>query len=176
MDPHKKPSWQRDLAYCMVVHPPAIIGIFLLSLFAAVGLELVLKSDVVDRVFFKPPFYPIDIALGFEIGFLLNRSLRSRSACFAWIIGLIPVWIDCRALFQLGGSRAVLEFVSGAHCGTCLEQLFAIAPFQITVAYSLGSLLALKWANWKSDRRVVPAEASGPAATESSTSQISELL
>ncbi len=175
MDSNKKPSWQRDLAYFIFVHPPAIIGIFLFTICVGAVLELVLNGGVVDRIFVKPPFYPVQIALGSEIGFLLNRRLRSKSACFAWIIGLIPFWMDYRGFLQPGGIHAVLDFLSGAHCGTCLEELFSIATFQLSLAYSIGSLAALKWATWRSDHKSQPAATSSAAGTKPSTSEESEL-
>jgi hypothetical protein len=107
-------------------------------------LRKVLGDAVGHRIFFVDPVYPLHISLGFLTGLLLNRYLRSKSAVFVWLLGAIPLGIDLHAVFELGGVGEVGRYVSLTNCDPCLDQFFALCPFYISVAYSIGAWIGLR--------------------------------
>ena len=125
------------------------------SMIVATLLSMFLLRDSV-------PFGPSVWLAGFGLGFLINRKLRDRAACWVGIIGVLGLAIliicsyrgfETSAYYrqQTGDSYwAYLDeslFTSDSNkCGSseCLGQFFFTAPVVASVAYSLGAFLALR--------------------------------
>jgi hypothetical protein len=92
---------------------------------------------------------------GLFLGFLVNRVTLQRSACFAWLVGLLwlllPVILhfiysnDTNGTVWMAKFRADNFPRSPNDCGSseCLGLVTSTWPFLNSVAYSLGAGLAL---------------------------------
>jgi hypothetical protein len=156
-------KWWREAVYYIFIHPAGVVGAFVASILIGALLTPVLGGPIADRIFVhSPPIYPVQIAFGFTTGLLLNRLLRSRSALLVWILGATLLYWGSSAAVH-GGLR-LYDYLLGRGIAARSDQLFSIAPFEISVAYSAGALLGLKWAA-RSQRLADLAEratASGP--------------
>jgi hypothetical protein len=104
---------------------------------------------------------PLGWGPGFILGFLVNRRMRNRSACWAWPLSTAwlayGIWDECRAYrfpawFPPKGDfvhRAWHMFFTSPHDadawgGSSLALLVFTMPALGSVAYSLGAWVALR--------------------------------
>jgi hypothetical protein len=94
---------------------------------------------------------------GFVLGFLINRRMRHRAACFVLIPGLIWLFLgvlETIASWKQGGKTAMAQVQSDlfpttqsdyASCGSteCLGQLVYTWPALNALTYSLGAAAGL---------------------------------
>jgi hypothetical protein len=103
------------------------------------------------------PFYPVQIVVGLCFGFLLGRRFQHRSMFWVWIFPLVILAYAFAATPALSpwasvltrpeSVQARLSYYFGWGCkprDRCLDQLVITMPFYVSVAYSLGALLARK--------------------------------
>lgn len=102
------------------------------------------------------PFYPVQIALGLYLGWLLGRRFQHRSMLWIWVLPLailihavataptlIPEWTSILARPVTLQSRLSYYFARGCQVRAhCLDQLVITMPFYASLAYSVGALLA----------------------------------
>jgi hypothetical protein len=136
-------SWWSELGFYLVVHPAGVVGVFIVSFFVGSMLEKVF-GVAVDRLFISA-LYPLPVILGFATGLLLNRYLRSRSATLVFVLGALLVSGDLRDAIQRGGFHELVHYLSVTNCGGCEDQAFILCPFYISVAYSVGAWIGLKY-------------------------------
>jgi hypothetical protein len=139
----ESPSWQLKIGVYLLHCSVAAVGVLLISVLMGAILEKALTSGLIDPLFNRPAC-PIQIAIGFTIGLLFNRHMRSRSAIFAWIPAALCLLVDVRAYMQIGGLHYLGDHLFGTNCGECIERFFVVSPFYASVAYSVGAWLALK--------------------------------
>jgi hypothetical protein len=106
------------------------------------------------------PYFPVQIFLGLLLGFLIGRHFQHRIMTLVWIIPLISLAYAFVAIptltpnitpprFQAGVGESRLSHYFGWGCQPtslthCLDQTLVTLPFYISIAYSLGALLAQK--------------------------------
>ena len=144
-----------------------IVGTWGIAFLAAFGLTSLLDW-IPDSVGWKPsmrfvhwlltenPFYPVQIAAGLYLGWLLGRRFQRKSMLWIWILPLvalcyalmvglilIPEWTSVLARPKTFGARLSHYFGWGCQPRAgCLDQLMLTMPFYASAAYSLGALLA----------------------------------
>jgi hypothetical protein len=91
------------------------------------------------------PYFPLQIAAGFSLGFLTALHFKSRSVLFVWIVPfVITVLYFCTyepaSVFQNRWLSA-LSRLFGKSCRPpdCYDQAVVVAPLFAAVAYSFGS-------------------------------------
>jgi hypothetical protein len=104
--------------------------------------------------------FPVSWGPGFALGFLVNRAMRDRSACWAWPLSTAwlayYIWDECRAYrfppsFPPKGDfvhRAWHMFFTSfndakAWGASPLELIFGTLPALGAIGYSLGAWVAL---------------------------------
>jgi len=134
----------------------AIVGSTAISLLAMVLLGP--SEALLDYIPFL--LFPLSWGPGFALGFLVNRAMRDRSACWAWPVSTawlaFYIWDDCRAYrfppsFPPKGDfvhRAWHMFFTSfkdanAWGGSSLELIFGTLPALGAIGYSLGAWVAL---------------------------------
>ena len=104
------------------------------------------------------PYFPVQIILALLLGFLIFRHFQHRVMTLVWIIPLILLAYAFIAIptltpsitpprFQAGVGESRLSHYFGWGCQPtslthCLDQTLVTLPFYISIAYSLGALLA----------------------------------
>jgi hypothetical protein len=104
------------------------------------------------------PYFPVHIALGLLLGWLLARSLRDQSMVWVWVLPSILLGYAFVAIPTL--TPSVVPFASQAGNGqsrfyhyfgwgcqfvnNCVDQSRFTRPFYASLAYSLGAFLALR--------------------------------
>jgi hypothetical protein len=100
------------------------------------------------------PFYPVQIFTGLYVGWRIGRRYQHKSMLLIWILPLVilfyalavvPVleWTSILSMPRTLSER--LSFYFGTGCRLrrrCLDQLLITMPFYVSVAYSLGALIA----------------------------------
>ncbi len=127
-----------------------------------------LFGAILSKIGVLPPRFPVIFnpfiwLPGFFLGFAVNRFVRHRSAPFVGVVGLVflvGVMFWDVSILKHGGhypyltpgnywdyELLVLFSPSDKACGDseCLGKLFVTAPFVISVAYSIGAWLALRF-------------------------------
>lgn len=132
------PKWLPKLGAYFLHIVLAWIGILAISLFLGAGVSW-LNDNLAGAIFFESP-YPGEIVLGLLIGYAANKVLRSRFVLWFWVLPTLPI------LDEFYGSpwRDTFHYLFVARCTNCIEQLFIVAPFYGSIAYSLGAWVALK--------------------------------
>jgi hypothetical protein len=118
-----------------------------------------LSLHPVHWILTQNPYYPVQIAVGLYLGWVLGRRFQHRSMLWVWILPLailcyaffatpilIPEWTSVLARPRTPVSR--LSYYFGWGCQPtihCLDQLMITMPFYSSVAYSLGARLARKY-------------------------------
>jgi hypothetical protein len=101
----------------------------------------------------ETPFFPVQIAVGFYLGWKLYRRLRHRPMFWVWILPGVVLGYAVIALPAIGpwSAAASLETAGslshylGWGCQPsfhCFDQLTVTLPFYTSVAYSIGALSA----------------------------------
>src|SRR5262249_10124539 len=104
------------------------------------------------------PFYPVQIAIGLYLGWLIYRRFQHRSMLWVWILPLalltyafiaVPTLSPARSsiLLRPNTLQSRLSYYFGTGCkprDRCLNQLVLTMPFYASIAYSLGAWLAQK--------------------------------
>jgi hypothetical protein len=111
----------------------------------------------IDKIATDAPYSPALWGSGLGLGFLVNRRLQNRSACYVWAVGLcwlsLWVWdaIDTYHASSCQGCSVAQNiwrnlFTVGYHtCSQdCLGEVFGTAPTLSAIAYSLGAFSALR--------------------------------
>lgn len=112
-------------------------------LLGALG-ETVFGAPTADRVFGGPVFIG-PVAFGLIAGVLMNMQWRTRVALLAWIPAACWFGWGFKSYVELGGIHYVVHNLLGTGCGGCFEQMLVVCPFYISLAYSAGAWLALRW-------------------------------
>jgi hypothetical protein len=112
-------------------------------------------SHSVSWVLMENPFYPVQIVAGLYFGWLLARLFHHRSMLWIWILPLailiyafistpsVSPWASI--LTRPNSVQSRFSYYFGWGCKPqvrCLDQLMITMPFYVSVAYSLGALLA----------------------------------
>jgi hypothetical protein len=112
----------------------------------------------------ETPFFPVQIALGFCLGWWVGRRYHHRSMIWVWIL---PILVLCYALLDFPSlnlqyasvfshSSGPLSHYFGWGCSPqdrCLDQLLITMPFYAAAAYSMGGWLAFAGLDRKSQLR-----------------------
>ena len=96
------------------------------------------------------PYFPGWIAIGLAAGFLINRRDRSPAACWVFVPPLLLFLLDALQTIHrgapYGGWSYYLSNTFSPHCTSdaCAGEALLTAPLYATIAYSIGSLIALR--------------------------------
>lgn len=103
------------------------------------------------------PFFPIQIAVGFALGFLTALQFKSRTGMFVWIVPLVVTLVyictfEPESVFQ-NRWIAVLSRLFGTSCRPphCYDQAIVVAPLYSAVAFSIGAWMRMRRAPIHSD-------------------------
>lgn len=122
----------------------AWIGVFLVSMLLVAGFEKAGVSEtILNFAFLWGPAFPGEAILGFLMGFWVNRFLRSKSAQWVWLPAVaLAIWgiFSFRPLGAAYGAK----YLFGTTCVACADQLLVVIPLVSSIAYSLGTWVALK--------------------------------
>jgi len=127
------------------------LGSSTLELLSALGRTYSMRP--LHWILTETPFFPVQIALGLYMGWLLSRRFNHRSMLWVWII---PASILCYAVVAgatfspfetsvLTTSGDPLAHYFGWGCQLkyrCQDQLLITMPFYASAAYSIGAWLA----------------------------------
>jgi hypothetical protein len=117
------------------------------------------------------PYFPLQIAWGLVLGWLLSRLMHHRIMLWVWIIPFVLLCCAFVALptlapdltpprFQAGIGESRISHYFGRGCSPrnhCLDQLLIVMPFYASAAYSLGAFLQRRF----SSKRVSLEEGAG---------------
>ncbi len=165
--PTNRPFYE-ELPFLLFHVAVALLG----SAVAAIPLGW-LVSVILSEVRILPPtlavaYNPLVWVTPFFVGLFVNRFTRHKSAAVVWVVGLLfllGMMLWDMSILKRGGHNQNLtpggywgyEFrqlfsTSEKMCGDseCLGQLLVTTPFIVTVTYSLGALMALRFG--KNDR------------------------
>ena len=112
---------------------------------------------------------PLGWGPGFTLGLLVNRVMRSRSACWGWPLSIVwlgyGIWNECREYRFPPWHPAAGDFVhrawhmfftsfkdAGAWGGSALAIVIFTMPALGSVAYSLGAWVALHSKPFQAER------------------------
>jgi|GEM_PF-5155417 len=115
-------------------------AVFLITTFIGAGITH-LSEKMADRAFGGPAFLAY-IVFGFFGGLFINRHLRSDSAKWAWIPWTLVILFDFYS-YRKFGWEFTFSYLFGPPEGAGVEQVFTVAPFYSSIAYSLGAWAAL---------------------------------
>lgn len=104
----------------------------------------------------ETPYFPIQIALGLYFGRMIGRRFDPRPMRYVWIVPLLVLSYAVirlptltpsftSVIVQVDGPRSAFSHYFGTGCAPkdrCFDQVLVTMPFYVSVAYSLGSLLA----------------------------------
>jgi len=93
------------------------------------------------------PYFPVQIALGLVLGWILGRWLRHRSMLWVWVLPALALGLAFVALPQVSSLtlQARLSHFFGWGCrpeNHCSDQLGITLPLYSAISYSFGALLA----------------------------------
>ena len=127
------------------------------SLFEFLGLfSKKISMRPMQWILTETPYFPVQIALGLYLGWVLGRRFRHWYARWVWVLPFlilacavvrktvgIPEWSSIFMRPGFGQSR--LSYYFGWGCNPtvhCLDQLALTLPFYSSVAYSVGAWFA----------------------------------
>jgi hypothetical protein len=91
------------------------------------------------------PFFPLQIAAGFALGFFTSPHFKSRFVMFVWVVPLVIILLylcsyEPASVFQ-NRWFAVLSTLFGTSCRPpdCYDQVVVAAPLYAAAAFSFGS-------------------------------------
>jgi hypothetical protein len=104
------------------------------------------------------PYFPVQIAMGLLLGFLIGRHFQHSVMRWVWIIPLVALSYAVVAVptflpsftppdFQAGVGQSRLSHYFGWGCepmNRCLDQIYMTLPFYISLSYALGAILVRK--------------------------------
>jgi hypothetical protein len=104
------------------------------------------------------PYFPVQIAFGILLGFLIGRHFRHSVMRWVWVIPLAVLSYAVIAVptflpgftppdFQAGVGQSRLAHYFGWGCqpsNQCLDQVYVTLPFYVSLSYALGALLVQK--------------------------------
>jgi len=131
----------------------AFLAYFLLS--TSFGLLMTFDRQLSMRpvywVLTETPFYPVQISLGFWLGWRLQRRLNHSVMIWVWIIPAIvlayAVLTNLTLRPWLLPSSNRLDHYFGEACtprNGCMDQLIITMPLYASLAYSIGAWLRLR--------------------------------
>jgi hypothetical protein len=104
----------------------------------------------------ETPYFPVQIAVGLSLGWLLGYKLRHQSMLWMWILPgailgyavvAIPTLFPALTSQVAQPSQTPLSHYFGWGCrpeNHCIDQLAITLPFYCSVAYSIGALMSQK--------------------------------
>lgn len=109
-----------------------------------------IPGHYLSRILTESPYFPVQITLALIFGCLLSRRFRHQGMLWVWVIpgaflGYLIVALPTTAAAVASDSRLSHFFGRGCRVEShCFDQLGATLPFYVSVAYSLGALIARK--------------------------------
>jgi hypothetical protein len=102
------------------------------------------------------PYYPVQIILGFYLGWRLGRRFPTRGMSCVFVLplllleyavatNLVLIPHSSSVLMSPGVGRSRFSYYFGSGCQPrfhCLDQLLLTMPFYVSAAYSLGTVIA----------------------------------
>jgi hypothetical protein len=138
--PQGRGLWNEVVVYAFGHAIVGVIGLTYFSVLLGALSRVVFGRSVGDHLF-GGPVYPGQILLGFATGLLMNRRLHSKSAAFTWIVGVVLLLLGIWMRVSL---RKQEQLRFGPHSRN-YQPLYALVPFYISIAYSIGGWLAQRW-------------------------------
>lgn len=104
-------------------------------------------------------YVPYVCAVGFALGFVVNRRTLKRAACYVWIAGLawlaVGIWNSvssydprfyqgCSVLENVANSFFILNGRKCGGGGSTLAGAFFTMPAMNSIAYSVGAWVAMR--------------------------------
>jgi uncharacterized membrane protein YbjE (DUF340 family) len=132
--------WNELVVYIVAHVLIGVVGLTYFSVLLWVPSRVVFGRSVGDHLF-GGPVYPGQILLGFVTGLLMNRRLHSKSAAFTWIVGVVLLLLG---IWMRVSVRKQEQLRFGPHWRN-YQPLYALVPFYISVAYSIGGWFAQRW-------------------------------
>jgi hypothetical protein len=143
VNPKRQNDWLLNVGAYIIHTFTATVVLPFLSMLVGWGLTSIIGGSelVADFLAAGPPVY---VAVGFVIGFFVNRVLRHRSSLWVWIPPLL-LFVD---VFQNDvasfGFHAALRDNFGFPPTGGIEGVLATCPLYSAMAYSLGSWVGLR--------------------------------
>jgi hypothetical protein len=104
----------------------------------------------------ETPYFPVQIAMGLCLGWVVYRRLRHRSMLWIWVIPfailgyalfVLPLSPETTSVFNQSGIQSRLSHYFGWGCNArdrCLDQIIVTLPSYAAAAYSIGAAVARK--------------------------------
>lgn len=89
------------------------------------------------------PGFPVQVVLGFAVGFLIARGTLSRTAVWVWILPFLFLCFGGIVVVHPVGPR--FDYLFGDACKPaehCFYQLLFALPFLVSIGYAAGAWLA----------------------------------
>jgi hypothetical protein len=110
---------------------------------------------------FSVPYFPVQIAFGFAVGYLGRKRFGTRFSFWVWTVPLlIFIWHFVAFVPSVFESfwRVRLDHFVGTACRppACFDQLSYTSPLYASIAYTLGAILRKKVSARKPTRTEKP--------------------
>lgn len=130
-----------------------LLGMSVLRFAALLGMHYSMRN--LYYILTETPYFPVQIALGLCLGWLLARRFRHQSMLYVWVMPFLLLGYAVLAIptlsFQptsvLAPQPSRFSHYFGWGCQPkhhCLDQLMTTMPFYAAASYSLGAWLAFK--------------------------------
>jgi hypothetical protein len=98
---------------------------------------------------FSVPYFPVQTAFGFAVGYLSRKRFGTRFSFWVWTVPLlIFIWhfVAFESSTFAGFWRVRLEHFVGSACRppACFDQLSYTSPLYTSIAYTLGAFVRKK--------------------------------
>lgn len=130
----------------------ATVVTVLIVLFTDMAFEKWIGAERSDRIVGGPFFFPF-LVVGFGLGYLINKQLKSKSAQWVWVLPLLLFSILLTDQIRYPDAQGRLYDIwlayfgnNDTNCGgtECLYELLGTWPLFSAMAYAIGSLAARK--------------------------------
>ena len=116
------------------------VGILIL---AGILTFAVTSSSQARWILTEKPYFPVQTAVAFCVGFALGRYLKHRAMEWVWVLPLLILCVSFGLIHLTFGGR--LEHFFGTSCKPelrCFDQLAVTLPFYTAASYSLAAFLS----------------------------------